>query len=102
MAWKSSRPRPKRGSFAIEAKPNDAWGELADGCYLLRTNLQGHSTTELWQAHIGLSQIEDSFWITKHDLGLRPIYHYKQDRTQAHTLACFLALVMRRTLQHWM
>ena len=62
------------------------WAELAEGCYLLRTNLQGRSATELRQAHIGL----------------RPIYHHKQDRTQAHILVCFLALVMWRTLQHWM
>jgi len=78
------------------------WAELADGCYLLRTNLQGRSATELWQTYIGLTQIEDSFRITKHDLGLRPIYHHKQDRTQAHILVCFLALLMWRTLQHWM
>ena len=68
----------------------------------MRTNLQGRSATELWQTYIGLTQIEDSFRITKHDLGLRPIYHHKQDRTQAHILVCFLALVMWRTLQHWM
>ena len=37
-----------------------------------------------------------------HDLGLRPICHQKQERTQAHILVCFLALVMWRTLQQWM
>ena len=78
------------------------WTEHADGCYLLRTNLQSHSAAELWKTYIGLTQIEDSFRITKHDLGLRPIYHQKQDRTQAHILVCFLALVMWRTLQQWM
>ncbi len=78
------------------------WAELADGCYLLRTNLQGYSADELWRTYIGLTQIEDSFRITKHDLGLRPIFHQKQDRTQAHILVCFLALVLWRTLQHWM
>jgi transposase len=78
------------------------WAELADGCYLLRTNLQGHSADELWRTYIGLTQIEDSFRISKHDLGLRPVYHQKQERTQAHILVCFLALVLWRTLQHWM
>jgi transposase len=79
-----------------------AWVEQADGCYLLRTNLEGKSAPELWKTYIGLTQIEDSFRIGKHDLGLRPIYHQKQDRTQAHILVCFLALVMWRTLQQWM
>jgi len=78
------------------------WVELADGCYLLRTNLQGGSGEELWKTYIGLTQVEDSFRITKHDLGLRPIFHQKQDRTQAHILVCFLALAMWRTLGQWM
>ncbi len=78
------------------------WAELTDGCYLLRTNLQGQDAATLWKTYIGLTQIEDTFRISKHDLGLRPIYHQKQERTQAHILVCFLALVMWRTLQQWM
>jgi len=78
------------------------WAELADGAYLLRTNLQGYGAEELWRIYIGLTQIEDSFRISKHDIDLRPIYHQKPDRAQAHILVCFLALVMWRTLQQWM
>ncbi len=81
---------------------NREWAELSDGCYLLRTNLTGHDAATLWKTYIGLTQIEDSFRISKHDLGLRPIYHHKEERTQAHILVCFLALVMWRTLQQWM
>ena len=33
---------------------------------------------------------------------MRPIFHRKKDRTQAHILVCFLALAMWRTLQQWM
>jgi len=78
------------------------WVEETDGCYLLRTNLEGRSAQELWRTYIGLVQIEDCFRITKHDLGLRPIFHRTEERTQAHILVCFLALVMWRTLQQWM
>lgn len=81
---------------------NREWAELSDGCYLLRTNLAGKDAASLWKTYIGLTQIEDSFRIGKHDLGLRPIFHHKQNRTQAHILVCFLALVMWRTLQQWM
>ena len=92
-----------RLSIGIEQKEQHRqWAELSDGCYLLRTNLQGQNATRLWKTYIGLSQIEDSFRITKHDLGLRPIYHQKPARTQAHILVCFLSLVMWRTLQQWM
>jgi transposase len=78
------------------------WAAHADGCYLLRTNLQGCDAAQLWKTYIGLTQIEDSFRIPKHDLGLRPVFHHTQERTQAHILVCFLALTMWRTLQHWM
>jgi transposase len=78
------------------------WVEEADGCYLLRTNLEGQDAETLWRTYTGLTQIEDCFRIGKHDLGLRPIFHRKQDRTQAHILVCFLALVLWRTLQQWM
>ncbi len=93
----------KRLTIVIEQNDEHReWAELSDGCYLLRTNLQGQDAATLWKTYIGLTQIEDSFRISKHDLGLRPLYHQKQDRTQAHILVCFLALVMWRTLQQWM
>jgi len=93
----------KRLSIAIGRDDQDReWAELTDGCYLLRTNLQGQNAAALWKTYIGLTQIEDCFRISKHDLGLRPIFHQKQDRAQAHILVCFLALVMWRTLQQWM
>jgi len=93
----------KRLTIAIaQHEEHREWAELSDGCYLLRTNLNGQDAATLWKTYIGLSQIEDSFRISKHDLGLRPIYHQKPGRTQAHILVCFLALVMWRTLQHWM
>ena len=78
------------------------WAEFSDGCYLLRANLKSKDPKQLRKTYIGLTQIEDCFRISEHDLGLRPIFHQKQDRTQAHILVCFLALVMWRTLQQWM
>jgi hypothetical protein len=86
----------------VPREDNREWAELSDGCYLLRTNMPAQDATVVWKTYIGLTQIEDSFRINKHDLGLRPIYHHKQDRAQAHILVCFLALVMWRTLQQWM
>jgi len=99
-------PQHKSGSrLAIDIRRDDRlseWVEQADGAYLLRTNLQGHSPQFLWKTYIGLTQIEDCFRVTKHDFGLRPIFHHKEDRTQAHILVCFLALALWRTLQQWM
>lgn len=96
-------PKKKRLSVEIARKTElSEWAALSDGCYLLRTNIEEHDAPKLWKTYIGLTQIEDSFRIAKHDLGLRPIFHHTQDRTQAHILVCFLSLALWRTLQHWM
>lgn len=72
------------------------------GCYILRTNWGESDPKMLWNTYIQLTEVEDSFRIGKYDLGMRPIFHHRQDRTQAHILVCFLALTMWRTLQQWM
>jgi transposase len=73
-----------------------------DGSYILRTNWMESDPKTLWKTYIQLTEVEDSFRTEKHDLGIRPIFHRKKDRTQAHILVCFLALTMWRTLQQWM
>lgn len=78
------------------------WAVKTCGWYLLRTNWSESDPKKLWKTYVQLSQVEDAFRITKNDLGMRPIYHQKKDRTQAHIFVCFLALVMWRTLQQWM
>lgn len=78
------------------------WALQSGGSYILRTNWMESDPRTLWDTYIKLTEVEDSFRTEKHDLGMRPIFHQKQDRTQAHILVCFLALAMWRTLQQWM
>lgn len=78
------------------------WLLSTSGSYLLRTNWAEKDPKEIWKTYIQLTQVEDAFRTAKSDLGMRPIYHHKTDRTQAHILVCFLALVLWRTLQQWM
>lgn len=78
------------------------WALQSGGSYILRTNWKESDPKTIWKRYIQLTEVEDSFRTEKHDLGMRPIYHRKQDRTQAHILVCFLSLAMRRTLQQWM
>jgi len=47
-------------------------------------------------------QGDAAFRTAKNDLGLRPIFHQKDNRVQAHILVCFLALALWPTLEHWM
>src|SRR3990172_8734494 len=78
------------------------WLLSTSGSYLLRTNWKEKDPKEIWNTYIQLTQVEDAFRTAKSDLGMRPIYHHKADRMQAHILVCFLALVLWRTLQQWM
>jgi len=57
---------------------------------------------KLWRWYIQLTEVEDAFRISKSDLGLRPIYHQRQDRVEAHILVCFIALAMWRSLEMWL
>lgn len=45
-----------------------------------------------------LTEAEAAFRIHKSDLSLRPIWHQKKERVQAHVLVCFLAYVLWKTL----
>ncbi len=78
------------------------WAELADGCYLLRSNLKGVDAATLWKRYIQLTEAEWAFRITKDELSIRPIWHHKEDRVKAHILVCFLAYAMWKTLAGWM
>jgi transposase len=74
------------------------WASISHGCYILRTNVRDWSAQELWKAYIQLTEAELAFRIQKTDLQLRPIWHQKEDRVQAHILVCFLAYVLWKTL----
>ena len=74
------------------------WAELGEGCYLLRSNVTDWTDQELWEAYIQLTDAEEAFRIHKTDLRIRPIWHQKQERVEAHILVCFLAYVVWRSL----
>jgi len=75
------------------------WAELSEGCYLLRTNVNDWSGEDLWKAYIQLTEAENAFRIHKSDLVVRPIWHQKEDRVDAHILVCFLSYVVWKTLE---
>jgi transposase len=74
------------------------WAELSEGCYMLRSNVTDWGAEDLWQAYTQLTEAEAAFRIQKSDLSLRPIWHQKEERVQAHILACFLGYVIWKTL----
>jgi transposase len=78
------------------------WARRAHGAYLLRTNCTEKDPAKLWEWYLQLQQAEAAFRCAKSDLGLRPVFHHKTERVEAHILVCFLALALWRTLEMWM
>ena len=79
----------------------DDWAALSEGAYLLRSNIGDWSDQQLWKAYIQLTQAEAAFRIQKDQLNLRPVWHQREDRVQAHILVCFLAFVLWKSLEMW-
>ena len=79
----------------------DDWAALSEGVYLLRSNIDDWTDQQLWKAYIQLTQAEAAFRIHKDQLKVRPIWHQREDRVQAHILVCFLAFVLWKSLEMW-
>jgi PAS domain S-box-containing protein len=71
---------------------------IRNAVYLMRRK---HLDEQLWKAYIQLAQAEAAFRIQKDQLRVRPIWHQRADRMQAHILVCFLAFVLWKTLELW-
>ena len=71
---------------------------MSEGCYVLRSNVTDWSPEDLWRAYIQLTEAEAAFRIHKSDLAIRPVWHQKEPRVQAHILVCFLTYVLWKTL----
>jgi transposase len=90
--------------FRLEVEVNasfDDWAAVSEGAYLLRSNISDWSDEQLWKAYIQLTQAEAAFRIQKDQLKVRPIWHQRADRVEAHILVCFLAFVLWKTLEMW-
>lgn len=89
------------GREFIVTENNVALQEQRDlhGVYLLRTTALNLTEPELWQTYMQLTRVESAFRDLKTDLVLRPIFHHKEDRADAHVLFAVLAYAMSVTLQ---
>jgi transposase len=70
-----------------------------EGRYLLRTNLTETDPKVLWEYYLQLVAIEAAFKNLKDDLQIRPVFHQKEDRVEAHIFVAYLAYCLHVTLQ---
>ena len=73
------------------------------GVYCLRTNITDWDEERMWRTYVLLTDLEAVFRSLKSELGLRPIYHSKAERSEGHlfvtVLAYQLVQVIRRRLR---
>jgi hypothetical protein len=69
-----------------------------EGHYLLRSNQAGEDPAQLWRHYVQLTEIEAVFRALKSDLVIRPVYHQKDSRIEAHIFVSFLAYCLYITL----
>jgi transposase len=61
------------------------------GVYCLRTNETSWDEATLWNTYTMLTDLEAVFRSLKSELGLRPIFHHTQERTEGHLFITVLA-----------
>jgi len=69
-----------------------------EGRYLLRTNLTETDPGKLWELYLRLVAVEQAFKDLKGDLAIRPIFHQREARVEAHIFVAFLAYCLHVTL----
>lgn len=69
------------------------------GCYVIETTHKDREPSEILKSYLMLTKVEDAFSSLKTDLGLRPIYHQKAERSSAHLFISVLAYHLLNTIE---
>ena len=71
-----------------------------DGIHGVMTNHPDLTTEQITRQYHGLWQVEQCFRVSKHDLKIRPIFHWTPQKIKAHIAICFMALTCARHLYY--
>jgi transposase len=90
-------------AIAWQKVPKDGTAVTHPGVYCLRSNETSWDEAKLWHTYTMLTDLESVFRSLKSELGLRPIFHHKEERTEGHLFITVLAYqfvqVIRRRLK---
>jgi transposase len=90
----------KARSLTWEKTPIDGTRLTHPGVYCLRTNELTWDEATLWQTYTMLTDLEAVFHSLKSELGLRPIFHHKEARTEGHLFITVLAYQAVQTIRN--
>src|ERR1035437_8612628 len=90
-------------AIAWQKVPKDGTAATHPGVYCLRSNETNWDEATLWHTYSMLTDLESVFRCLKSELGLRPIFHHKEERTEGHLFITVLSYqfvqVIRRKLK---
>ena len=78
-------------ALSWKRNPIDGTRLTHPGVYCLRTNELHWDEVRLWQTYNMLTDLEAVFRSLKSELGMRPVYHHKEERAEGHLFITVLA-----------
>lgn len=90
-AQAKAKAKPRAQAVRWERTAQHAASDLRAGTYVLRTSHADWDAPRLAETYWRLSEVEATFRSLKGEIGLRPIWHVKQDRIRAHLFLAVLA-----------
>ncbi|MFO7822898.1 MAG: IS1634 family transposase [Cyclobacterium sp.] len=81
-------------------KPDPVREEKEKGVYFIRTSYTDPGETELWDIYNTIREVESTFRCLKSDLSIRPVFHQKDERVEAHIYLTILAYQLVNTIRY--
>tara|TARA_B100001059_G_scaffold110577_1_gene110703 strand:+ start:359 stop:2203 length:1845 start_codon:yes stop_codon:yes gene_type:complete len=70
------------------------------GCYVINYDQINGNAEQVWRIYTTLTTVENAFRSMKSDLGTRPVFHRKTERTEAHLFISILAYHMLNNIEY--
>ena len=97
-AYKRFLRKTKTGKLRIDRAAVTRETKL-DGKFLLRTSDESLTPADLAEGYKALYEAERGWRDLKHTIDMRPAYHRRGDRIEAHVQLCWLALLLLRVAE---
>ena len=97
-AYKRFLRKTKTGKLRIDRAAVTRETKL-DGKFLLRTSDESLTPGDLAEGYKALYEAERGWRDLKHTIDMRPAYHRREDRIEAHVQLCWLALLLLRVAE---
>jgi len=90
----------KAVAMEYKRKPNEIREDKNQGVYFIRTSYPDPGEKELWDIYNTIREVEATFRCLKSDLQVRPVFHQKDIRVEAHIYLTILAYQLVNTIRY--